>query len=396
MSGPKVDMANVRKQEKDRLIRERLRRQQLAQEIEAQLESFRESVKQLSLIDTMDVPAQELMEQVQKKLQEHLEAVREGNETFDVSEARQALQQTVQEFQTQLQTLQRRGAAIQERAENETRMRQASEQLGGEKRRSIAFLQKKTETGPSAQEQRDQLEGELQELMAHPGLNAVHKSTLLNFQRQLDTVSITTVLENFRQVKAVIMTDLRKLEAAYSQYRLECFDMEAMPLSSFKNVEEIQQAIEIARERSEKNLEKEYIQRQIDQVMAKHGYNVIESQQLEQLNTTGQTFYEVNENTAINVFVSNNSQVSMRVVGIGVSDAISTQEDDMLYEQQCAFCAMHPQITAELAMRGVMLTTKEHKAPDRRYNKKIVAKERGGQVKKRKLQAAQQRVLYRE
>lgn len=396
MSGPKVDMANVRKQEKDRLIRERLRRQQLAQEIEAQLESFRESVKQLSLIDTMDVPAQELMEQVQKKLQEHLEAVREGNETFDVSEARQALQQTVQEFQTQLQTLQRRGAAIQERAENETRMRQASEQLGGEKRRSIAFLQKKTETGPSAQEQRDQLEGELQELMAHPGLNAVHKSTLLNFQRQLDTVSITTVLENFRQVKAVIMTDLRKLEAAYSQYRLECFDMEAMPLSSFKNVEEIQQAIEIARERSEKNLEKEYIQRQIDQVMAKHGYNVIESQQLEQLNTAGQTFYEVNENTAINVFVSNNSQVSMRVVGIGVSDAISAQEDDMLYEQQCAFCAMHPQITAELAMRGVMLTTKEHKAPDRKYNKKIVAKERGGQVKKRKLQAAQQRVLYRE
>ena len=35
---------------------------------------------------------------------------------------------------------------------------------------------------------------------------------------------------------------------------------------------------------------------------------------------------------------------------------------------------MHPQITAELEMRGVILHTKKHMPPDRKYNKKIQTK----------------------
>lgn len=397
MSGPKVDMAEVRKQEKDRLIRERLRRMQLAEEMEAQLESFRKEVAELAQTDTLEAPAQELMEQVEKTIQEQMELLRTANETFDVTAAKHNLQQLMQAHREQLQVLQTRSEAIRERAQNEEQMRQASEQLSSGKRRSIAFMQKKADAGISETEQRSQLEEELKSLLEHPGLNVVHKSTLLNFQRQLESsqLRVDVAAENFRQVKAVIMTDLRKLEDAYHQYRMECFDAEAMPLSSFRNVEEIQQALEAARQQASKNLEKEYIQRQIDQVMEKHGFNVIESQQLEQMNVGGQTFYEINENTAINVFVSANSQVSMRIVGIGVNDTITNQEDDMLYEQQCAFCAMHPQITAELAMRGVLLTTKEHKAPDRKFNKKVVAKDREGQNRKRKLQASQMRVLYK-
>lgn len=396
MSGPKVDMAEVRKQEKDRLLKERLRRMQLMEEMEAQLEQFREAVRTLAMTDTLEAPSRELLEQVEAMLQEQMDEVHSANETFDVTAAQQKLRQAMQPHREQLQNLQLHAAALREREENQERSRIAQEQLSS-KRRTIAFLQKKTDDGPSPAEQRSQLENQLQELLAHPGLNVVHKSTLLNFRRQLEDPrgSVEAARESFLQVKSVIMADLRELEDMYRQYRLECFDSEAQPLSSFRNKEEIRQAMELARERSSKNVEKEYIKRQIDQVMEKYGYNVIESQHLEQLSATGQTFYEVDENTAINVFVSNNSQVSMRVVGIGVTDAISAQEDDMLYEQQCAFCALHPKITAELAMRGVLLTTKEHKAPDRRFNKKVVAGDRTDRTKKRKLQAAQQRVLYK-
>ncbi len=396
MSGPKVDKAEIRKQEKDRLLRERLRRQQLAEEMEAQLEQFREAVRELAQVDTLEAPSQELLEQVEEMLREQLTAVREANETFDVTLARQNLQKLLQPHREQLQNLQRRAAGIREREQSEELTRQAQEQLSGGKRRTIAFLQQKNQ-GPSAQEQRSQLEQQLQELMNRPNLNTVHKSTLLNFRRQLEDpmTGIETALESFRQVQSVILADVRNLEELYRQYRMECFDGEALPLSAFHSADEIRQATDRAREQASKNMEKEYIKRQIDQVMEKYGYNVIESQQLQQLNATGQTFYEVDEDTAINVFVSNNSQVSMRVVGIGVSDTISAREDDMLYEQQCAFCAMHPRITAELALRGVLLTTKEHKAPDRKFNKKIVAGDRTDRTRKRKMQAAQQRVLYK-
>lgn len=396
MSGPKVDMAEVRKQEKDRLLKERLRRMQLMEEMEAQLEQFREAVRTIAMTDTLEAPSRELLEQVEAILQEQMDEVRSANEMFDVTAAQQKLRHTMQPHREQLQNLQLRAVALREREENQEQNRIAQEQLSS-KRRTMAFLQKKTDAGPSPAEQRSQLDAQLQELLAHPGLNVVHKSTLLNFRRQLEDPrgSVDEARESFLQVKSVIMADLRELEDMYRQYRLECFVSEARPLSSFRNNEEIRQAIEMTREKSSKNVEKEYIKRQIDQVMEKYGYNIIESQYLEQLNATGQTFYEVDENTAINVFVSNNSQVSMRVVGIGVTDTISAQEDDMLYEQQCAFCALHPKITAELAMRGVLLTTKEHKAPDKRFNKKVVAGDRTERTRKRKLQAAQKRVLYK-
>ena len=64
----------------------------------------------------------------------------------------------------------------------------------------------------------------------------------------------------------------------------------------------------------------------------------------------------------------------MRVVGVGFDSEISETENEKLFQEQCAFCTMHPQITAELAMRGVLLQTKKHMPPDRKFNKKIVTK----------------------
>jgi len=59
---------------------------------------------------------------------------------------------------------------------------------------------------------------------------------------------------------------------------------------------------------------------------------------------------------------------------VGFDSDISVSENERLFQEQCAFCSMHPQITAELAMRGVILTTKNHMPPDRKFNKKIATK----------------------
>ena len=107
--------------------------------------------------------------------------------------------------------------------------------------------------------------------------------------------------------------------------------------------------------------------------------------------------YGVNDHTAIHVFVSDEQQVAMRVVGIGFDETITAEEDEQLYEQQCAFCSMHPQITQELALRGVMLTTKKHLTPDRKYNKKIKVAATGSESRaKREMKHAAPKVMYRE
>ena len=90
----------------------------------------------------------------------------------------------------------------------------------------------------------------------------------------------------------------------------------------------------------------------------------------------------------------------MRVVGIGFDDKISGEEDEKLFQQQCAFCSLHPQITKELEMRGIILHTRKHMAPDRKFNKKIQIKEKSGTQNmskaKKELKRNESKVMYRE
>ena len=54
---------------------------------------------------------------------------------------------------------------------------------------------------------------------------------------------------------------------------------------------------------------------------------------------SGQVLYGVNDDTAIDIFVSDESQVTMRVVGIGFDTDISEAEDeksDCVFEK-CAY-----------------------------------------------------------
>ena len=133
--------------------------------------------------------------------------------------------------------------------------------------------------------------------------------------------------------------------------------------------------------------------------MAMLGYNLVDSDILVDIYDSGQILYGVDDNSAIDVFVSNDNQVTMRVIGIGFDSQISDKEDDALYQKQCAFCSMHPQITAELEMRGVILHTKKHLPPDRKYNKKIKTKNttnNNSQSKaKKELKRKEKSVMYK-
>ena len=133
--------------------------------------------------------------------------------------------------------------------------------------------------------------------------------------------------------------------------------------------------------------------------MEKHGYKVVHSELLKEMNEKGQILYGIDDDTAVDVFVSDSSQVTMRVVGIGFDSEISDEEDEELYKKQCAFCSMHPQIVRELEMRGVILRTVNHLPPSKKFNKKIKTGT-GNSVSsqsraKKELKRREQRVKYK-
>ena len=90
----------------------------------------------------------------------------------------------------------------------------------------------------------------------------------------------------------------------------------------------------------------------------------------------------------------------MRVVGIGFDSNISAAEDERLFQQQCAFCSLHPQITKELEMRGVVLHTKKHMAPDKKFNKKLQTRSKTDQQitsrAKKNLKQTELKTLHKE
>lgn len=204
----------------------------------------------------------------------------------------------------------------------------------------------------------------------------------------------------YEKVNGLIRSEMEVLRAAYNEYLAECFDSAAAPapLSDFSSVSDIKRVAKEAKELAENRISQDYIRRQIDDVMAKHGYNVIRSDQLEE--ASGQVLYGVDEDSAINVFVSDDNLVTMRVVGIGFDSDISDAESEKLYQQQCAFCSLHPQLTAELEKRGVILTTRKHNPPDKKFNKKVkvrTKKDERSAGRNRAIQKRQElRTMYKE
>lgn len=156
----------------------------------------------------------------------------------------------------------------------------------------------------------------------------------------------------------------------------------------FESIEQLQNETEQIRRLSSRTAERNYIRRQIDEVMKQFGYNVSEEIVLNE-NQSGNHYVCASEtgHSAIHVYVSDKKQIMMEIVsmeagrnleeravtGFAVGAAELTEEEkEYLLVEQGKFCSLHPRIVREIRKRGVILNEKVRKAPGLRYCKKII------------------------
>lgn len=416
MSGPKVDVAAIREQEKKRLAEAREKRLGASDNVAKLLERVQNS---LGGNGECEEKLKQLREETMKELKKLHRTIKLGNELLDVDSIMGKAKSLVREYETsvkaQLGLVQMSAVSNREFKQLEAskhtieRIRQKEFVLGKEEEETVNIV---TEADVKVQE--ELFVAEINRVMQSDEIPKKGKKTLLVLHQDLQELvdselpaerkakRISRMLEEFEKTVNLMQRELEGMQAVYAEYCRELFDSAEEPrsISEFDSVEALKEAIKEVREAAAGRVSKEYIRRQIDEVMKKHGYDVVRSDMLESVTESGQILYGVDSETAINVFVSEESQVTMRVVGIGFDSQITGEEDERLFQQQCAFCSLHPQITKELEMRGVILHTKKHMPPDKKFNKKIQTREKtDNQTQsraKRELKRTEKKVMHRE
>ena len=422
MSGPKVDTAELRRQELMRLEAAREVRQKLCEEI---MDTIRRIDKQCAevcgLLDEDGGYADNSSEikkhrdVCKKKLDKLYDRVRAGNEMFDTDAARAELNEIKREFD--LQDDIKRSMELIEHSERLQSIKRQNEAMAGTRRRILQDIKENTVAVDDMYEfdtRADAFEQELTQRMNEGEMTGMHKNSILLLLQDLHELRrsgmpadtsckrLQRLYGQYEKIGALIHSEMDVMRAVYKEYCTQCFDLEGGPaaMSDFSSVAELKEAAEKMRERAKCRLSSEYIKRQIDDVMKKHGYDVVNSELLHEADAKGQALYGVDKDSAINVFVSDEGQVTMRVVGIGFDEDISEQESERLYQQQCAFCSLHPQLTKELEMRGVILHTKKHNPPDKKFNKKIKTRVRtenaAADRRKKELKRQGLRMMHKE
>ena len=171
----------------------------------------------------------------------------------------------------------------------------------------------------------------------------------------------------------------KKVEALYEDYLKEAYSIDysnIKPIKDFSSNEEIKNETEILRKKAQSFSEKNYIREQVDEVISKYGYNMISPEYIEKSNKNNRLLYQVDNSTGIEVFMSDTEQqmFTFKVVGIGFDEELNEKESDRLYEEQCNFCSMYPELINELRTRGIIFEKVNYNEPDRKYNTKIKLK----------------------
>lgn len=399
MSGPKVDIAELRRQEMKKLTAARKKRLSLTDRINHYINEISNSLtpdkaRELSG-SNLDGALKNItlcQEKYIKELKKLLSDLRDGDELLDLDEILRKADNLKgkydEESGRELKVIEK----LKESSERFQKLEKERQALSKAKRKTITRLkaintpavnEEKDQQGISGEEIKESVEtffNEISEYMKNDQLSSGNKNSILQINQDLKELEgsdidnerklkrIGILFEDYEKMTSMINRDLESKGEAYEEYKRECFDaFETLkPISSFDTLRDIEAEILKVRALAEKEMSRQYIRRQIDEVMAKHGYDVIESDMLMESSNNGQILYGVDKDSAINVFVSGDNQVTMRAVGVGFESSISPEEDNALYEKQCAFCSMHPQITAELAMRGVILHGKNHMPPDKK------------------------------
>jgi len=204
--------------------------------------------------------------------------------------------------------------------------------------------------------------------------------------------------------KAVVVKNIAIFDDIYQDYYAKYVDYlhlinknSTTPISItpkekyyFVTIEELQAETEKLDRESKIVAERNYIRKQIDEVMIEFGYNLSEEVVLD-VNQLGSHYIceKKSGQSAIHMHISDKKQIMMEIVGIGESAAVSTNnsvngtitassdlsdsERNNLLLEQGGFCEIHPKIVDELRKRDVILSVKSRKSPDLKYCKKITS-----------------------
>jgi hypothetical protein len=427
MSGPKVDTAALRAQERGILAAARNERKNLASGIDNLMEQvnciLKDDLEFMMQDENLRPVCEKIIEhkkQCLKELRKNLSIVKVGTEALNIQEIEANSQQLVRDLNKKIAEEEELIKTIAAGSVKFQALESNRKNLENARKKNIIRLTEAVEETEElvSQEDIDELvnvfEDEVNQFMSENQMTTKHKNSVLLISQDLQDIvnsnisldrkekRLKRLFKDYQSISALITDEMAEMNALYKEYVKECFDISApvMEISEFKSKKDIENVIITARELAETKMSKEYIKRQIDEVMAKHGYDVIKSDMLSESNEKGQILYGVDSDSAIDVFVSDDNQVTMRVVGIGFDSNISEAENEKLFQKQCAFCSMHPQITAELAMRGVILETKKHLPPDRKFNKKIQTKSKSSSQSvskaKKLLKKSELKTMHRE
>lgn len=398
MSGPKVDIASIRAQEMAKLAAARDGRRNISDKIQNLIKQVNDSLDlDLDLMmkdENLSSSCKRIVERQEectKDLKKILGIIKAGNEMLNIEELNVKAHQIVQDYQQSIKNEIATVSTLAKSSEQYKKLEENRQQLEQAKRKQIVFLSQAENDVETTESDINEItvtfQDEIREFMQGTSMSGKRKNTILALNQDIVEVINSEIsvdrkqkrlkryYEEFKNMTELIRNEEAEMKIVYDEYLRESFDLN-IPIREFEEFssrKEIDEAILDAKEQANEQVSKEYIKRQIDDVMSRHGYDVVKSDMLSE-SENGQVLYGVDDETAINVFVSNENQVTMRVVGIGFDSDISEKEDEQLFQQQCAFCSMHPKITAELAMRGVILETKKHMPPDKRFNKKIQTK----------------------
>ena len=177
-----------------------------------------------------------------------------------------------------------------------------------------------------------------------------------------------------------IMTQTEELE-----HLLPLRDLgdEGVP-AAFASLDDAERYLESLKTKRDTACQQEYLRSRIDEVMARHGYDIARSVTLSQ-QVAGKHFVFGNEEAGdgVHVFISQNGDMMMEAVGVsdpaslveGAQVSIAKTEDadqvNYLLEFQKDFCAVYAEIADELEAYGIHMNTVHRFAPSVEYSKEL-------------------------
>lgn len=188
----------------------------------------------------------------------------------------------------------------------------------------------------------------------------------------------------------------------YEQYLLETYDIpeERLEMAEFDSIDEIDCAIRAAREARMERLKQQYIRIQVDRTMQKHGLKMAESAVLGRKEDDKRILYEMDDTTAVDVFISDKGTLATHVVGVNFGSEPTNADKEALENKEHKFCSKMAQIEQDLEDVGIVLRRTRTVPPDRNNGawiqldrEKPARRER--EVRRRKRQD-NRRVMYME